>query len=91
MDIYQVLISIPIVISSIISLYILGILIPVDNKNPYMGVFAFFILFFTMIPIVVILNQIITTNMSLIIVAVVLTIILFAAFYLVAKWRIKYE
>ena len=91
MNIYMILLSIPMVVTSIMSIYILGILIPVDNKNPYMGVFAFFIAFFTTLPMVVILNQLITTTISLIITAILFTTLLFVAFYFVAKWRIKYE
>ncbi|SFB08491.1 hypothetical protein SAMN04488528_101148 [Clostridium frigidicarnis] len=86
-----ILISMPIVFTSIMILYILGILIPVDKKNPYMGILAFVVLFLTMIPAAIILSQAITTTLSFIIMFALIIIVLFYNFYLVAKWRINYE
>jgi len=83
--------SILMLINSTLVFYVLGLLIPVGRKNPYMGILSFSILIFALLPVAFImtyvLNGISTSIIALLI--IVVEILLSCAFYFVSNWRFR--
>lgn len=77
--------------NSTVLFYIMGLLLPVGYKNPYMGILSFSILIFVLLPIVFILSYILGDISKPVITVLTISaeLVLCSALYFISNWRFR--